>query len=193
MTAPTINQHANTTESASRTSTWTIDPAHTGLQFAVRHLMISTVRGRFGEVEGTLVLNDADPSKSTVEVSIPTNSIDTRAEQRDAHLRSPDFFDVERFPAITFRSKRIEGDITSGFKLTGDLTIRDVTREITLDVESNGRGRDPWGNEKLGFEARGKLSRGAFGLNWNQTLEAGGVLVGDEIKLELDVQFVRAS
>lgn len=175
------------------TSTWKIDPAHSALEFAVRHLMISTVRGRFGEVEGTLTYDEADPRASKVEVTIPTKNIDTRADQRDAHLRSPDFFDVERFPAITFVSKRIEGDVAGEFRLIGDLTIRDVTREVTLDVESQGRGRDPWGGERMGFQARGKIERGAFGLNWNQALEAGGVLVGDEIKLELDAQFVRTS
>ena len=189
MTAPTMEPIG--TESRSGTTTWTIDPAHTGLEFAVKHLMISTVRGRFGDVEGTLTLNERDPAASKVEVSIPVRSIDTRNEQRDAHLRSADFFDAEQHAAITFRSKRVDGSITGGFTLVGDLTIRGVTREISLDVEANGRGRDPWGNEKLGFEARGRLSRGDFGLSWNQALETGGVLVGDEIRLTLDVQFLK--
>ena len=189
MTAPTMEP--TSAESRSGTTMWTIDPAHTGLEFAVKHLMISTVRGRFGDVEGTLTLNERDPAASKVEVSIPVRSIDTRNEQRDAHLRSADFFDAEQHAAIAFRSKRIDGSITGGFTLIGDLTIRGVTREISLDVEANGRGRDPWGNEKLGFEARGKLSRSDFGLNWNQALETGGVLVGDEVRLTLDVQFLK--
>ena len=189
MTAPATTETTQT-ESGTRT-TWAIDPAHTGLEFAVKHLMISTVRGRFGEVEGTLTLDGRNPAASTVEVSIPVASIDTRNEQRDAHLRSADFFDAEQFPAITFRGKRVEGDATGDFRLVGDLTIRGVTREITLDVESNGRSRDPWGNEKIGFEARGKIARSEFGLNWNQALETGGVLVGDEIKLTIDAQFVK--
>ena len=191
MTAPTME--ATTTDTRTGTSTWTIDPAHTGLEFAVKHLMISTVRGRFGDVEGTLTLNESDPSASKVEVSIPVRSIDTRNEQRDAHLRSADFFDAEQHPAITFQSRRIEGNITGDFTLIGDLTIRGVTREISLEVGANGRSRDPWGNDKLGFEARGKLSRTDFGLNWNQALETGGVLVGDEIRLTLDVQFLKQS
>ena len=185
MTAPA------TTETTHTRTTWAIDPAHTGLEFAVKHLMISTVRGRFGEVEGTLTIDERNPAGSMVEVSIPVASIDTRSEQRDAHLRSADFFDAERFPAITFRGTRVEGDVSGNFELVGDLTIRGVTREVVLDVEANGRSRDPWGNEKIGFEARGKIARSDFGLNWNQALETGGVLVGDEIRMTIDVQFVK--
>lgn len=191
MTVPVTTTGKPRTTKSAATTTWMLDPAHTGLEFGVKHLMISTVRGRFGEVEGTLILDESNPAASKIEVSIPVKSIDTRAEQRDAHLRSGDFFDAERFPTITFRGKRIEGSITGEFRLVGDLTIRDITREITLDVKANGRGRDPWGNEKIAFEARGKLRRNDFGLTWNQTLETGGVLVGEEIRLTIDAQFLK--
>jgi polyisoprenoid-binding protein YceI len=173
------------------TTTWTIDPAHSSVEFAVRHLMIATVKGRFSDVKGTVRYNDVEPSKSEVDIEIGTASVDTRAEQRDAHLRSPDFFDVERFPAMRFKSTRIEGDIDGQFQLIGDLTIRDKTHEVALESEFHGRQRDPWGGERMGFEAKGKVNRKAFGLNWNQALEAGGWVVGDDIKLSIEVELVR--
>jgi len=172
-------------------TTWSIDPAHSNVEFQVKHLMISTVKGRFGDVKGTVRYNDADPSKSDVEIEVGIGSIDTRAEQRDAHLRSPDFFDAERFPTMRFKSKRIEGSIEGEFKLIGDLTIRDVTREVALSAEFHGRERDPWNGERMGFEASGKLNRKEFGLNWNQVLESGGWLVGDDIKLSIEVELVK--
>lgn len=174
------------------TTTWTIDPAHSHVEFAVRHLMISTVKGRFGIVTGTVTTDDTDPAKGQVDVSIDAASIDTREAQRDAHLRSADFFDVERFPAITFRGNRI-GDVRGDrFKLTGDLTMRGVTREVTLDVTSEGRGKDPWGGERAGFSATTKIKRSEFGLTWNQVLETGGIAVGDEIKIALDIEAVKS-
>jgi polyisoprenoid-binding protein YceI len=179
------------TPSTGTTTTWTVDPAHSSVEFSVRHLMISTVKGRFGDVKGTVQYNDADPKQSRVEIEIGTHSIDTRAEQRDAHLRSPDFFDVEKFPTMRFVSKRVDGDPNGEFKLVGDLTIRDVTKEIVLDAEFQGRNRDPWGGERLGFEAKGKINRKDFGLNWNQALETGGWLVGEDLKLEIEVQLVK--
>lgn len=168
--------------------TYTIDPAHSNVEFGVRHMMISTVKGRFGDVQGTVVVpDDGAPS---VEVTIKTASIDTRSEQRDGHLRSPDFFDVEQFPEMRFRSTRVDrtGD---GYKLTGDLTIRGVTRPIVLTVVEEGAGVDPWGNQKAAFSATGKFNRSDFGLNWNAALETGGVLVSDEVKLSIDTQLVR--
>ena len=132
-------------------TTWTVDPAHSHVEFAVKHLMISTVKGRFGDVKGTILYNDANPAQSKVDIEINTASIDTRAEQRDAHLRSPDFFHVEQFPTMKFTSKRIEGDVTGEFKLIGDLTIRDQSKEVTLDAEFTGQNRDPWGGERMGF------------------------------------------
>ena len=172
-------------------ATWTIDASHAEVGFSVRHLMISTVRGRFGGVSGTAVIDDRDPSASKVDVTIDVSSIDTRQEQRDTHLRSPDFFDVANHPTMHFVSTRIEGDITSEFKLVGNLTIRGVTHEVTLNVTAEGRGRDPWGNDRAGFSATAKINRGEWGLTWNQVLEAGGVTVSDEVKLSIDAELVR--
>jgi polyisoprenoid-binding protein YceI len=173
------------------TTTWSIDPAHSHVEFAVRHLMISTVKGRFGVVTGTVKTDEADPAKGEVEVSIDAASIDTREAQRDAHLKSADFFDVERFPTITFRGSRISDVSGDRFKLTGDLTIHGVTRPVTLDVTSEGRGKDPWGGERAGFSATTKIKRSEFGLTWNQVLETGGIAVGDEIKISLDIEAVK--
>jgi len=168
---------------------WQLDPAHSSVEFGVRHLMISTVKGRFGDISGTVTLDPSDESAASVEVTVQTASIDTRQEQRDAHLRSPDFFDAQSFPVISFRGKSVEGDTDSEFQLTGDLTIRDVTREITLDVTKEGQGSDPWGNIRAAFSATGKIDRRDFGLTYNQVLEAGGVVVGDEIKISVDAEF----
>jgi polyisoprenoid-binding protein YceI len=173
-------------------TTWQIDAAHTQVEFAVRHLMISTVRGRFGDVAGTLTVPDGDFGKASVVATIGAASIDTREPQRDAHLRSADFFDVEAFPSITFTSRRVERDPRDGDRLllVGDLTLHGVTREVTLAVTVEGRGRDPWGGERTGFSATGRISRKDFGLVWNQLLETGGVAVGDEVKISIDAEFV---
>ena len=169
---------------------WTIDPAHSHIEFGVRHMMISTVKGRFAEVEGKV--DASDPEHPDVEVTIPVASIDTRQEQRDAHLRSPDFFDAEQHPAIHFASTGVEGDPTSDkFQLTGNLTIRGVTHPITLDVTAEGTAKDPWGGERAGYSARGKINRKDYNLTWNQALETGGVLVGEEIKISIDVELVK--
>jgi polyisoprenoid-binding protein YceI len=172
-------------------TTWKIDPTHSHAEFAVRHLMISTVKGRFGIVNGTIALDEGDLTKSEVDVTIDVNSIDTHEAQRDTHLKSADFFDVEHFPAITFKSTRIAGD-ASAFKVTGDLTIHGVTREVTLEAVSEGRGKDPWGGERAGFSAHTRIKRSDFGLTWNQLLEAGGFAVGDEVKIALDVEAVKS-
>jgi polyisoprenoid-binding protein YceI len=172
---------------------WNIDTAHTGINFAVRHMVVSKVRGRFAKYSGTINLHDDDFTRSSVEVSIDASSIDTGVEQRDAHLRSPDFFDVEKFPTLGFRSHRILHVGGAQYRVFGDLTIRDVRREVALEVEYGGRGKDPWGNERVGFVAKTTIDRREFGLTWNQALEAGGILVGDRIDIELDVQAVRAA
>ena len=176
---------------STQTTTWNIDPTHAEVAFAVRHLMLSTVRGRFGAVSGSVKWNDAEPSKSAVDVTIDVKSIDTRQEMRDNHLRSPDFFDAANHPTIHFVSKRVEGELSGDFRVVGDLTIRGTTKEISLDVSLQGRGRDPWGHERAGFEAKGKINRSEFGLTWNQALETGGVAVGDEIKISIDVELVK--
>lgn len=182
---------STTAAPAGTLTTWSIDSAHTHVEFAVRHLMISTAKGRFGIVRGTVLTDDADPAKGRVDIEIDVDSIDTREAQRDAHLRSADFFDVEKFPKITFRSTRISDVSGERFKLTGDLTMHGVTREVSLDVTSEGRGRDPWGGERAGFSATGKLKRSEFGLTWNQVLETGGIAVGDDIKIALEVELIK--
>ena len=174
---------------ATRT-TWTIDAAHSSVEFAVRHLMITTVKGRFTDVSGTVVLDEADPSTAAAEITIAAASIDTREPQRDAHLRSADFFDVERFPALTFKSTRVDGASTKRFALVGDLTIHGVTREVTLDVTLEGRSKDPWGGQRAGYSATTRIKRSDFGLTWNQLLETGGLAVSDEVKIALDIQLV---
>jgi polyisoprenoid-binding protein YceI len=174
------------------TTTWTIDPAHTTVEFSVKHLMISTVRGHFGAVTGTIVLDEQNPEASTATAEIDVTSIDTRQEQRDAHLRSPDFFDVEKFPSIKFQSTRVESLGGGRYNVHGSLTIRDVTREVVLETTDEGRGGDPWGGQRAAFSAETKIDRRDFGLTWNQALETGGVLVGNDIKISLEVQAVKA-
>jgi polyisoprenoid-binding protein YceI len=175
------------------TSGWNLDAAHSGIHFSVRHMVVSKVRGQFGKFTGKIELDEADFTRSRVEATIDAASIDTGTADRDAHLRSVDFFDAERFPELTFRSSRIERSADDRYRVVGDLAIRGVTREVTLDVEYGGRGKDPWGNERIGFLARGAIDRKDFGLKWNQALEAGGLLVGERVDIELDVQAVKAA
>lgn len=174
---------------------WKLDATHSQVEFAVKHMMFTTVRGRFADVEGTVTLDATAPGRSSVEVTIGTASVDTRVTDRDTHLRSPDFFDADAHPAITFRSRRVEGVLAKAgdtFQVFGDLTIRGVTREVVLAATFEGTGADPWGNTRSGFSATTSVDRRDFGLTWNQALEAGGVLVGHEVKIELQVQAVLA-
>lgn len=173
-------------------STWSIDPAHSHVEFAVRHLMISTVKGRFAEFTGTVEVDPTDLTSAKLNVTINTASLDTRTTDRDNHLRSADFFDVANHPTITYVSKRVEkrGD---DYTVIGDLTIRGVIREVPLTVTLTGQAKDPWGNQKMAFEATAKINRTDFGLTWNAALEAGGVLVGEEVKISIDVQLLAAS
>ena len=180
------------TVAAGARTTWKIDPSHTLVEFSAKHMMITTVKGRVAEVDGTIYTDEKTPQNSSVEATLKATSLDTRTDQRDNHLRSADFLNVEKFPEIKFRSTRIKGD-KEHFKLTGNLTIRDVTKEITLDVEYEGRNKDPWGGERVGFSASGKFDRREFGLTWNQALETGGVLVGNDIKVNIEVQAVKAT
>lgn len=170
-------------------TTWKIDPVHSGVEFAVRHMMIATVKGRFRDVDGVIAFDEEDLTSGEVEVRIAAASIDTGEEARDDHLRSGDFFDVERFPELTFESRRVER-AEDGYRMTGDLTIRGRTRETVLEVEDLGGGVDPWGGRRRAFHATAKVNRKDFGLTWNQALEAGGVLVGDEVRITLDIQAV---
>jgi polyisoprenoid-binding protein YceI len=186
MTAP-----AQTAPATGTKTKWKLDPTHTIVEFSAKHLMISTVKGRIADIEGTISIDEKNPRNSSVEATLKTASIDTRTEPRDDHLRSGDFLNVEKYPEIKFRSTRFDGD-RKAFKLTGDLTIRDVTRPITLDVEFEGQTKDPWGGERVGFSAKGKIDRRDFGLTWNQVLEAGGVAVGNEIKIGIEVEAIKA-
>lgn len=170
------------------TTLWTVDPAHAELGFSVRHLMINNVRGRFGKVEGTVTTDNENLNNSKIDVTIDVNSIDTRQEMRDNHLKSEDFFDAANHPTMHFVSKRIVGDVANDFQIIGELTIRGTTREIELDARLEGRGNDPWGNERAGFSLTGKLNRLDYGLHWNPALEAGGVTVGAEVKITIDVE-----
>lgn len=172
--------------------TYTIDPAHTSVHFSVRHMMVSNVRGEFSKVAGTLTFDPHNPSASTVEATIDVNSLNTREPQRDGHLKSADFLDVERFPTITFKSTKVEPSPAGG-TITGELTIHGVTRPVTLEVEGPGpEVKDPWGMQRIGAGATAKLSRSDFGLTWNSALETGGVLVGDEVKITIDIEAVRS-
>ena len=162
--------------------TWALDPTHSEVGFVARHLMVTKVRGSFGEVSGTVTVKD-DVLDSVADVTIKTDSISSGTADRDAHLRSADFFDVENHPEIRFVSTSFTGDT-----LVGDLTIKGITKPVTLDVDFNGVATDPWGNTKAAFEAEGEIDRTQWGLNWNAALETGGVLVSEKIKLKLDVQ-----
>ena len=180
------------TDTRTATTTWTIDPAHSVLEFAVKHMMFTTAKGRFEDFAGTLVFDEQNVENSSVEVTIQTASIATNTADRDAHLRSADFFDAEQFPTATFRSTSVKAD-GDDLTVNGELTIKGVTKPVTLKAELEGRGVNPWGVEVIGFEAKGKFNRKDFGLNWNQALESGGVLVSDEVKLSIDVQAAAAS
>ena len=170
---------------------WTVDPQHTHVDFSVRHLMIATVKGRFGEVEGSVTFDPTDARDAQVDVQIAAASIDTRVADRDKHLRSADFLDVDNHPTIRFIGHRVEKLGGDRYRLTGDLTIRGVTREVPLEVELQGTVKDPWGNVKAGYSATGVINRHDFGLNWNAALETGGVVVGAEVKITLEGELIR--
>ncbi|MEZ4950431.1 MAG: YceI family protein [Saprospiraceae bacterium] len=169
---------------------WAIDPSHTEVQFKVKHLVISTVTGRFDSFSGDVYSDNEDFDGAKVEFVVDINSISTNSEDRDNHLKSDDFFAADRYPHMTFKNGKLTktGD---DYQLTGDLTIREVTKPVTLDVDYNGTVKDPWGNEKAGFELKGKLNRKDFGLKWNTITESGGMLVGEEVKLEISAQLAK--
>lgn len=169
--------------------TWQVDPAHSSVEFSVRHLMVAKVKGRFTSFGGTVVIDD-DPSQSSVEAHVGLASVDTGDEQRDAHLRSADFFDVERYPEMTFASTAVRPD-GEAWVVTGDLSLHGVTRPVELQLELNGTGRDPYGNTRAAFSATTRLSRKDFGLEWNLPLDGGGVLVGDAVDVSLEIEAVR--
>jgi polyisoprenoid-binding protein YceI len=176
---------------AAATSTWQIDPAHSAAQFAVKHLAISTVRGAFTSVKGTVQFDDKDITKSSVEVTIDVNSVDTRQPDRDKDLRSDHFFDAEHFPTITFKSKRVEQLSPGKLKITGDLTIHGITKEVVLDVDGpTAPVKDPWGNQRMAINATTKINRQDFGVKWNATMDNGGVVVGDDVSITIDAEMI---
>lgn len=174
-----------------KTARWTIDPAHSAVAFSVKHLMIATVRGRFESFRASVDAPDGDPLKARIEATIDAASIATGTKDRDAHLKSPDFFDAEGFPTLTYVSRRVhaQGD---GYRVVGDLTIRGTTLEVPLDLAIEGHAKDPWGKERVAFTAKGVIDRRAFGLTWNAALETGGFVVGDEVKITIEGQLVAA-
>ena len=171
--------------------TWQIDPAHSHVAFSARHMMISKVRGRFENFSGTIDFEENNPAASTVNVEIDAASINTREEQRDGHLRSPDFLDADNYPQLTFRSKRVEQNSGDSGKLIGNLTIRGITKEVTLDVEYAGQAKSPWGATSAGFSGTTTINRKDWGLEWNQALETGGFLVGDKVKIDIELELIK--
>jgi len=169
---------------------WQIDTSHSHIQFSVRHMMISKARGEFQSYSGTVILDEANPAAATVELQIEVASLNTRDAQRDAHLKSPDFFDVEKYPYLTFKSKRVDvkGERAT---LVGDLTIRDVTKEVALEVEYAGQSKSPWGTTVAGFNGETKINRKDWGLTWNAALETGGVVVGDEVTISIELELIK--
>jgi polyisoprenoid-binding protein YceI len=181
------------TQAAPQTTTWNIDPVHSVAEFKVKHMMISNVKGQFARLSGVLVLDEQDVTKSQVEASIDAASINTRDAQRDTHLKSADFFHVENHPTLSFKSTGIKRTAEEELAVTGDLTIRGVTHSVVFNVEGpTPPAKDPWGNTRLGLSATTKINRKDFGLTYNAALEAGGILVGEEVTITLDVQFVKA-
>ena len=181
------------TNAAAVFSTWNLDPAHSAAEFKVRHMMISNVKGKFSGLSGVLKLDESDYTRSSVEVSIPAASVRTVDEGLNTQLLTEDFFHVEKFPALTFKSTSIQSRGGHDYAVTGDLTIRGVTKSVTLDVEDvSDQANDPWGNRRIGLSASTTINRKDFGLVWNTPLEFGGMLVGDEVTISLDVQFVKA-
>ncbi|KOT93858.1 polyisoprenoid-binding protein [Streptomyces sp. NRRL F-5755] len=175
------------------TGDYTIDPAHSRIGFTVRHAMVTNVRGAFGTHEGTLHLDGADPARSTASVDVTIASVDTGIADRDAHLRGSDFFDAEAFPLMTFRSTAAERVGDTAYRVTGDLTIKDVTRPLTIDLEYQGAATDVYGAERVGFEGSAEILRSDWGLTWNAALETGGVMVSDKVKLTFDISAVKAA
>lgn len=171
-------------------TTWNLDKAHSEIEFKVRHMMISSVKGQFHDFDITVDSASEDVVNAGIEVNIQTDSINTKNEQRDQHLKSADFFDVETFQTITFKSTDIKKVADDEFNLTGNLTIRNVTKPVTFQVEFGGTAKDPWGNKKVGYTITGKINREEFGLTWNAVLETGGVMVSEDVKFQADIQFV---
>jgi polyisoprenoid-binding protein YceI len=182
---------STTTDFTALTGTYTLDAAHTRLGFVARHAMVTKVRGAFNEFEGTTTLDGTDPSKSTVHITIKVASVDTRNEQRDGHLKTNDFLEIETYPEITFTSTSIAHDGGNDFQVTGDLTIKGVTKSVTIPLEYQGAAKDPYGNERIGFEGSVAINRSDYGVNFNAALETGGVLVSEKVTLEFEISAIK--
>jgi polyisoprenoid-binding protein YceI len=179
---------------ADTVSTWNIDPAHSHAEFKVKHMMITNVKGTFSDISGVLRLDETDPAGSSVTASIPVSTLTTGDAQRDGHLKSPEFFDADNFPALSFKSLAVDEMAESDYVVSGELTIHGVTKTVSFKVEGpTPPGKDPWGNTRIGISATTKVNRKDFGLSWNSPLETGGVLVGEEVTLALEVQFIKAA
>lgn len=184
---------ATTTQTPAAVTTWNLDPAHSHAEFKVKHMMISNVKGSFSALSGVLTENPADPAQSSVEASIDISSINTGDAQRDAHLKSADFFDAEKYPTMTFKATLVKPNGDGGYDVTGDLGIHGQIRQQTFVVDGpSAPAKDPWGNTRIGLSATTKISRKDFGLNWNAALETGGILVGDDVNITLEIQFIKA-
>jgi polyisoprenoid-binding protein YceI len=179
------------TDLTALTGDYTIDPAHSTIGFTVRHAMVTNVKGAFDEFSGSLHLDGSDPSASTASIDVKMDSINTGSADRDGHLKSADFFKIEEFPTMTFRSTKAEALGDEDYRITGDLTILGTTKPVTIDLEFNGAAKDPFGNERVGFEGKAEIKRSDWGLTWNTTLETGGVLVSDKIKLNFDISAIK--
>ena len=186
-----MEDQAQRSQATGTITRWKIDAAHSEVGFAVKHMMVSTVRGRFSDITGYIDFDEDNHGSALVDVEVGVASVDTRQEGRDQHLRSADFFDAENHPSMKFVSTKVEQDKGNEYKVTGDLTIHGTTRQITLDATYEGAHPDPWGGTRAGFSATGKINRNDFGLNWNAAIEAGGVVVGPEIKLQLEIEAVK--
>ncbi|MEU9289520.1 YceI family protein [Streptomyces sp. NPDC048275] len=190
-TAATTPAAAVNPDLAALTGDYTIDPSHSAIGFVARHAMVTNVKGTFKEFEGTLHLDGADPSKSTAMIDVKMDSVDTRSEDRDNHLKSSDFFRIDEFPTMTFRSTKVEALGGDDYRITGDLSILGVTKPLSIDLEFNGSATDPFGNERVGFEGKAEILRSDWGLTWNAALETGGFLVSDKIKLTFDISAIK--
>ncbi|KQV95314.1 MULTISPECIES: YceI family protein [Streptomyces] len=181
------------TDLTALTGDYTIDASHSTIGFTVRHAMVTNVKGKFDEFSGSLHLDGGDPSASTASIDVKMDSIDTGSEDRDGHLKSADFFKIEEFPTMTFRSTKAEALGDEDYRITGDLTILGTTKPLTIDLEFNGAAKDPFGNERVGFEGKAEIKRSEWGLTWNAALETGGVLISDKIKLSFDISAIKSA
>jgi polyisoprenoid-binding protein YceI len=188
-----MSASASTVPATTGVTTWNIDPAHSHAEFKVKHMMISNVKGSFSGITGSLKMNDADPAHSSVEASIPVSTLSTGDAQRDGHLKAPDFLDVEKFPTFTFKSTNVTRHAPGAHKVTGELTLHGIKQTATFEVEGpSDPGKDPYGNTRIGLSATTKINRKDYGLTWNAALETGGVLIGDDVFLTLEIQFIKA-